>query len=86
MDKNLSWAPFENWKMWTCGLLLHSHMLAWGWSSDYVAEHTSAVGLHPLHYLFTFPVSSLRASEPLLHRISPLVHGTVFPPGRPEKC
>lgn len=22
MDKNLSWAPFESWKMWTCGLLL----------------------------------------------------------------
>lgn len=58
MGKNLSRAPFENWKMWTCWLLLELTHAGVGLEcSDYMAEHTSAIALHPVHYLFTFPIS-----------------------------
>ena len=87
VDKNLRQAPLENWKMWTCWLLLELEHAGGGLEcSDYMAEHTSAVAVLPVHYLFMFPVSPQRAPEPLLHRISHLGHGTVIPPSRPEKC
>ena len=68
LDKNLSRAPLEIGRCGQAGSSLSSHTLAFSWSSRFHAEHARPIALHPVHYLFTFPLWPLRASEPLLYR------------------